>query len=324
MASIFDDSADAATITREVRHIVEGFMPEELPSASLEIVGHQSGVPRQYPRNPVKIRRQAGTAMPVLPTVKTMATAFETIGLDAIELDVQVVDGGDSDGDVYIMHDRPTAADMMDEVVSAYLAGNRLVTVLEAFAAAHYYEQGKKIYLEFKTHPPIGDLGNADLGLIERTMAIVDEVARACGPGSEQFRSQIGFVSFNDSALKRASDLAATSHSYHFVAGTSRPICSRLAGLIDETCLDRTTVERLRSAEWLTGIWFGPGWVPDYGDLFPTIDGAWDRKLGLGIGTYYTSAGRFRQLTRRKGNRHLNGRITSVIMELVAGSTRNQ
>jgi hypothetical protein len=321
-ASIFDDSGDATATRAEVHRIVNSFMPEELHSASLEIVGHQSGVPRQYPQSPDKIRRRAGTATPVLPTVDTMDVAFESIGVDAIEMDVQVVAGGDSDGEVYVMHDRPTVADLADDVVGPYLSGNRLTTVLEAFAARHY-EQGKKIYLEYKTYPPMGELAETDLGLIERTMAIVDEVAIASGSQADMFRSQIGFVSFNDRALKRARDLTqASGHSFHFIAGTSRPICSLLAGLIDETCLDGDTIERLRSASWLTGIWFGPGWVPDYGTVFPAIDEGWDRKLGYGIGPYYTSARRFRHLMGQEDNRHLNSRMTSVIMELVGSSVR--
>ena len=319
--SIFDDSGDVTATRAEVRRIVNSFMPEELHSAALEIVGHQSGVPRLYPQNPDKIRKRAGTATPVLPTVETMKIAFESTGLDAIEIDVQVVDGGDSVEDVYVMHDRPTAADMTDDVVGPYLSGNRLVTVLEAFAAARYYEQGKKIYLEYKTYPPMGELAETDLGLIDGTMAIVDEVAGACGSQAEEFRSHIGFVSFNDRALKRARDLTqAKGHSFHFVAGTNRPICSLLAGLIDETCLDGDVIERLRSSSWLTGIWFGPGWVPDYGTVFPTIDDGWDRKLGYGIGSYYTSARRSRHLMGREGNRHLNSRMSSVIMELVGSS----
>ena len=319
--SIFDDSGDLSTTRTEVSRIVERFTPAEIKSASLEIVGHQSGMPGQYPHSPDKIKRQADTAIPVLPTTDTMKTAFEAIGLDAIEMDVQAIESGDSDGDVYVVHDKPTTADMADEVVSTYLAGNRLVSVLEAFAAARYYEQGKRIYLEYKTDPTIGELVGADLALIERTMAIVDEVASTCGPESEQFRAHIGFVSFNDRALQRSRDLAqASGHSLHFIAGTNRPVCRLLAGIIGETRLDHDAIERLRSATWLTGIWFAPGWVPDYGEVFPAIDEGWDRKLGYGIGTYYTSARRIRQLMGKEGNRHLNDRMTSIIMELAGSS----
>ena len=320
-ASIFAASADAEAIQAEVHSLVDRFIPAELEPAAVEIVGHQSGVPRQYPHSPEKIRRQVRTAYPVLPTVDTMRFAFETMGLDAIEMDAQVVDDDDGGGgEVYVMHDRPTAADMADEVVAAYLAGNTLALVLEAFVAAGYHQQGQKIYLELKTQPPMGELADTDESLVERTAGIIDEVALSRGPESEQFRSQIGFVSFNDRALKRASDLAASGHSFHFVAGTNRPICSLLAGMIDETRLDRATIERLQSSSWLTGIWFGPGWVPDYGTVFPTIDAAWDRKLSYGLGTYYTSATRLRRLMRQEGNRHLNGRITSVITELASST----
>ena len=126
----------AAIQADEVRRIVERFMPPELEPAALEIVGHQSGAPGQYPQSPDRIRRQAGTTTPVLPTVETMKAAFETMGLDAIEMDVQIVDGGDEE--VYVVHDRPTAADMADELVGAYLSGNRLTAVLEGFGAARY------------------------------------------------------------------------------------------------------------------------------------------------------------------------------------------
>ena len=281
----------------------------------LEIVGHQAGNPLQYPQSASKIVGRTRSAFPVLPVSALMGAAFDEMGLDAIEIDVQSAPEGD--GRAFVMHDRPTARELQDELVSGYLAANTIERAVRHFAERGYHAQGKRIYTEIKTTSSLGELDGDDVTTISRLASAIDDAVRD-NPQAAQVREQLGFASFNLQALEMARGLVeGHGHTFHFIAGTNRPLYKLLARLVGESRLEDELVRRLRDASWLTGIWFDPLWVPDYARLFPSIDESWERKLNFGLAMYYSGEERFKRIVQKPKNQPF-GNVSSVIFEFVS------
>ena len=313
--AVYDAAAHGST-RDAVRSVVQRTVSSLNSSIEeLEIVGHQAGNPLQYPQSPGKICDRAKSAFPVLPVSALMGTAFDEMGLDAIEIDVQSAPDGDDRA--FVIHNRPTLRELGNEEVAGYLAANTIELVVRHFAESGYHTQGKKIYIEIKTTSPLGELDNDDVNTISRMASAIDAAVRN-NPQAAQVREQLGFASFNCQALEMARGLMeGHGHTFHFIAGTNRPLYKLLARLVGESRLEDELVQRLRDANWLTGIWFDPLWVPDYARLFPSIDESWERKLNFGLAIYYSGEDRFREIVRRSRNQQF-ANVSSIIYEFAS------
>ncbi len=313
---VYDATAHGGS-TRDAVHSMLLSIASSLNSSieELEIVGHQAGNPLQYPQSASKIVGRTRSAFPVLPVSALMGAAFDEMGLDAIEIDVQ--SAPDGDGRAFVMHDRPTARELQDALVSGYLAANTIERAVRHFAERGYHAQGKRIYTEIKTTSSLGELDGDDVTTISRLASAIDDAVRD-NPQAAQVREQLGFASFNLQALEMARGLVeGHGHTFHFIAGTNRPLYKLLARLVGESRLEDELVRRLRDASWLTGIWFDPLWVPDYARLFPSIDESWERKLNFGLAMYYSGEERFKRIVQKPKNQPF-GNVSSVIFEFVS------
>ena len=286
-------------------------------SANYERIGHQLGSYRHYPVDASRLPHN------VMPIVNLMRFMFDNDILDAVEVDVRTPSYGHVDT-VFVTHDSINPELFTGNAeAEAYLVGNTLEILLNAFARENDYVTDRQIYIEIKTEKKWGPLSSDDMKLIDRIVQTLDETLEAIDdPVALQARKKIGFVSFNLEALKRTHSLTAgevTSqnlqtekaicHTFHLILGTNRPVFRRFF-----TKLTNDTIDQINRSPWLTGIWFDPRALEGLETTMGAITTS-NPDLRFGLSTYYSGHERFGNMLR--GSK-LKG-VESVIVEIDFG-----
>ncbi len=260
---------------------------EHLSGEGLLAIGHAAGAFQRYPVNLF--------TKPAEPVADLIRDSLVRHGLDGVEIDVQV----DEKGKVFVTHDRIIEEGRIKNIKEFHREG-RLEDVVRLFLDDKLI-MTKSLYIELKT-PHSDRLSDTDVFLIENTLVAVNDTLKGSKEGGEA-RKRISFVSFNYRALERVKLLCASdpgkygsgNYSFFWIVASNRgpfithcvcPAFSSLSGgKVDDLAKDTV----------LTGIWFDPRGVSDFGKLFRQINDRRpkDRKLCFFISTYGLSEKRF-------------------------------
>ena len=232
-------------------------------------VGHQAGNYERYPKDPKDIGPDTADIS------KSMKQSFDVYGLDGIEIDIQVdqeniIDQGIKG--VYVVHDR--LKNDLKTCAIEYLKRNSLEKILQYFIDAKYFEKNKHIYIEIKCDNS-DKLNKRDKTVIESTLNIIDDLLgkypKEC---ADKIYKYISFASFNYRALEKIAALSNGKYNLFFIAASNR-VLGWIAGRIfcpQFNYLGRKLRKTLSESELITGVWFDPCAVNDFGRVFSDIN----------------------------------------------------
>jgi len=258
-----------------------------------------------------------------------MDFSFEDLNSDGIEIDVRTVPESENFKGVYVVHDAVKETDLNEEA-REYLASNTLRQVLDSFFAKDYGEgkerisgiKERTIFIELKVpkktfRPQLCSLEKGEKDYVSQVVAEVDKgFPQAGGTASRSPASKrrVAFISFNFRALEYARELSENKgikdRPYFYIAGTNRKIFGYSAALFffkDIDALTPALSERIRKAEWLTGIWFDPLGIKNMARTFDRLNRDRRRLLEIYISTYKLKKKRFRRRFLREAGRDRNG-----------------
>jgi hypothetical protein len=246
------DKNDAARILKEYR---------KLYGAGIIMTGHAAGSYQEYPVEAGKRLKAKKPAAELM--IKALS---EGTGLDAVEVDVQ----SDDRGTVFILHNRIKKKHGEE---AGLTKEHRLDGFLGAFAK-NFKNKNKSVFIEIKCRQA-EELETAEFDLVLRTLETVNGMIRAGSMSAADAEKSISFISFNLMALETLRALSSSKefgnikYRLYFIAGSNSMIgrigtsvCPQINFLNDDA------VKRIAHSKWLTGIWFDPSWVDDYGKIF--------------------------------------------------------
>jgi len=266
------DKKKAAQILNEYR---------KLYGTAVTMTGHAAGSYREYPVDAGKRLKSKK------PAAELMIEALsDGTGLDAVEVDVQ----SDDRGTVFILHNR-IRKKYGEE--AGLTKEHGLDALLRAFAK-NFKNRNKSVFIEIKCRQA-EKLETAEFDLILRTLETINGMVRSGTMSAADAEKSISFISFNLMALETMRALSSSKefgnmrYRLYFIAGSNSMIgrigtclCPQINFLNDDA------VKRIAHSKWLTGIWFDPAWVDDYGKIFILMDE--ERKsAGLPVLEYFVS-----------------------------------
>jgi hypothetical protein len=232
-------------------------------------IGHQAGNYEQYPKDPKEIGPDT------IDISESMKQSFDVYGLDGIEIDIQIdqeniIDQGIKG--VYVVHNKPENG--LETYAIEYLKRNTLEKVLEYFIDANYFEKNKHIYIEIKCDNS-EKLKKQEESVIEGALNVIDKLLQKNPQEfAEKFCNHISFVSFNYNALEKIAISSNGRHSLFLI-----PASNRFLGWIASKIfcpqfnyLGRKLKKALSESELITGVWFDPCGVNDFGKIFNEIN----------------------------------------------------
>lgn len=235
-------------------------------------VGHKLGSYRDYPH---RICRD-GVAGGLTDQNVLMNTAFQANwALDGLELDLQPgpAENGD-DPDLYVVHD-PIEAGVPKERYQE----KSIRRLLDAFRANRYAAANKHLYLELKAHR---DCAGEKLATPYDEDQIADKVILFVRAYPDLVPA-MAFTSFSARDLEVLHDKASAAHlpplHYYLIVGTTSSTMGNLGCRLGSGNIPRfDTKAKILTADWLTGIWFGPKTLSDFSSTLGAIN---DHRRGL-------------------------------------------
>ncbi len=232
-------------------------------------IGHQAGAFERYPKDPGAISIDTADILDL------MKMSFEDYRLDGIEIDIQIDQNNIIDEnvrDIYVVHNKLDFHLM--PYATGYLKRNTLRNVLKGFLDAKYHEKDKYMYIEIKCHVA-KKLDIRDKAAISGALNVIDDVLKGfSSEEAEEIRKHIGFASFNNKALERIAELAKGRHALFFIVASNKA----LGWIATKTIyphlnyLGKRLKKILLESQFLTGIWFDPCAVKDFGRIFNAIN----------------------------------------------------
>jgi hypothetical protein len=301
-----------------------------VPEKSLKIVLHRAGSYQEYPTHLNAQGFEAGRkGGKIKNVIQLLDFGFEEVKAHGIEIDVRTVPRSLSFKSVYVVHDAIREKEL-DEKAAAYLVNNTLQQVLTHFIGMEYTSADRFgpdelfIYIELKVPKRIFHLNSSPLNREEKeyVMQVISEadkaILSAVSPKSGSFpriSKRIVFVSFNLDALEYAKNVSERrgekGRQYFFIAGTNRGILGRLAAIFflrQINYLTSTLTDRIKNAEWMTGIWFDPSGIRNMARTFNEMNRSRRFPLSIFVSTYKLKEKRFRKRLEREGLKNRQGR----------------
>lgn len=236
---------------------------EAAPVSSFVHCGHRAGSYQEFAKN-----LQLGQPLAPRSVVELMDRAFDERGLNAIEIDLRA--SPFNEREVVVVHDAVDGA-ALDDAGRRYVEENTARAVLRHFLAQGHHERGRRLVFELKA--PLEGLDDEARAAIDRFAAALSEQL-AGRPDEEVARRRIDVISFSFEALERlhqALGADAGGHGFMPIITTDR-YPEWLVRLASQTPFSRAVKARLRELPWLTGVYFDPRFVKDFGALFNGIN----------------------------------------------------
>jgi len=235
----------------------------------LLVFGHQGGNYERYPKDPNEI--DPGT----FDISKLMKQSYDDLSLDGIEIDLQIdqqtiVEQGNKD--VYVVHN-PLEYGLKSDAIK-YLRKNSLEKVLTSFIDKKYYKNNKLLYMEIKCDHS-ERLDSRDEDVIATTIRVIDGLMRKYTPqDAEAISRRLGFASFNYRALERISELTRGKYDLFFIAASNRILGWMASKTIYRhfNYLGKRLKQTLSGSGILTGVWFDPCGINNFGAVFNGIN----------------------------------------------------
>jgi len=241
-------------------------------------IGHQAGSYKRYPKDPEKI----GTY--TFDISKLMKQAFDDLSLDGIEIDIHVDQKnvvGQDIKDIYVVHDK--LENGLDSYAIGYLKRNTLEKVLRSFIEAKYHENNKHIYIEIKCDDS-EQLDTWDETVITGALNIIDKLMKNCShEEAEEICDHLAFASFNYRVLERIGELSKGRYDLFFSAASNRT----LGWIASKTIyrhfnyLGKRLKESLSESKMITGVFFDPCSIDDFGYVFNGINNIRENEFSL-------------------------------------------
>jgi glycerophosphoryl diester phosphodiesterase len=255
------------------------------PTDPFYFVGHRLGNFQHYPKNinnPKYIPTYKNT-------IELMEYGFLKNGLNALEFDVRL----GHDENIYITHDELTITP--ESPCWEYLKKNTLNIFLTHFIKNKYY-LNQKLFIEIKVSPKVIDtlgsnyfpdiLTDKEKKLIDSTLLVIDSIVYNYPEEKSLILKSISFLSFSLSALRYATQSSQNNQESYLITTTNQPFKKDLSPLFNYTPFIGKEIERIRHAEWLTGIWYDPFHLDNSIDLFSNLNAFRANKLKFYISTY--------------------------------------
>jgi hypothetical protein len=263
-----------------------------------------------------------------------MDRSFNDLKAEGIEIDAQTITKGEYQG-VYIVHDK-IDEDKLSDAGKMYLLNNNLQQVVSHFIEKRYFDEelyrphGKFLYIELKLPKKLFHLNHSPLNKDEQKYIkeTISEIEKSIEEHIEypqkrsSIRQHIAFVSFNIFALEKAHEIIGNKDSYkiYFILTNNRGLLGQLASVFASRQINYLTSKlenKLKSFEWLTGIWFAPVGVRHIAETFNGINEHRNNKLNYYISTYQSN--RENYLNRLIKSITINERMEIEKLENVRG-----
>ena len=241
-------------------------------------IGHQAGSYKRYPKDPEKI----GTD--TFDISKLMKQSFEDLSLDGIEIDIQIDQENvvhESIKEIYVVHDK--LENGLDSYAIGYLKRNTLEKVLRNFIDAKYHENNRHIYIEIKCDDS-EQLDTRDETLITGALNIIDKLMKnRSHEEAEEICDHLAFASFNYRALERIGELSKGRYDLFFIAASNRT----LGWIASKTIyrqfnyLGKRLKKILSESKMITGVFFDPCSIDDFGSVFNGINNIRENEFSL-------------------------------------------
>ena len=212
---------------------------------SLRLVGHRSGSTGLYPKDIKDVATNHS-----LPVNQLMDNAFGPLGLNSIEIDVQMLPD-DPKKEVYILHNFPSVErvkEYLNEETKKRMQKNALANVLLHFIKQKYYLKNN-VYLELKAGSPFDlmkPLDKHSRTLVSRTYEIVHSiVSKQSKDVQKHLHKRIAVLSFSYKALELFAQKAKADK-----AGYTRHVI-----LVKS---ESTFAKKLATTDIINGVWFDP------------------------------------------------------------------
>jgi len=232
-------------------------------------IGHQAGNYEQYPKDPKEI------GLDTINISESMKQSFDAYGLDGIEIDIQIdqkniIEEGMKD--IYVVHNK--LKNGLDTCAIEYLKRNTFEKVLKYFIDTKYFEKNKHIYIEIKCDDS-ERLEKQDEAVIEGALNVIDKLLeKKPQEGVEEICKHISFASFNYRALEKIAKLSNEKYSLYLIAASNR-FLGWIASKIfypQFNYLGRNLKKTLSESKLITGVWFDPCAVNNFGNIFNEIN----------------------------------------------------
>lgn len=250
----------------------------------LPLIGHRLGDYKNYPKD--------ANSHDLIPkyssTTELMERAFLSTGLDGIELDIQ----GDSEDEIYVTHD--PLIEPIEDISKEYLKLNTFGNFINHFISHKYY-LNKKIYIEIKQQVPIfswrkftfipDSMEFVNTHFLKNVIKTIDRYTSK-NPERLKICSAINFISFHLSPLEYLREISSELHSTFYIITTNQSPQKYLAPLARHRALFPSEMERIRRADFLTGIWFDPFYLENPQKTLDSLNIGREKKLEFYLSTY--------------------------------------
>jgi hypothetical protein len=130
------------------------------------------------------------------------------------------------------------------------------------------------------------ELTDKEKKLIDSTLIVIDSLVYNYPEEKSLILKSISFLSFSLSALRYATQSSQNNQESYLITTTNQPFKKELSPLFNYTPFVAKEIERIRHAEWLTGIWYDPVHIDNSIDLFTNLNAFRANKLKFYISTY--------------------------------------
>lgn len=284
-----------------------------LADSRFYLIGHRMGDHRHYPTNANRPKWLGGYKS----TRELMDRAFQTYGLNGIELDVRL--GGD--GNVYVVHDK--IKKNLPDLSWDYLRENSWEKLIRHFIEKEYYIENR-IFIELKLSPKLFHrkkqsflpdvVSQSEKQLIDTLFMELGHILSEYPDTREEIQRSIGFISFSLAALHYAYVTSLASHEYFLITTTDQFMKKSVSRALFYIPLTPSEKARIQYAEWLTGIWFDPAYIDKPVETFLGINSLRRNPLKFYISTYGM---KFPKLLQKfQSSRAMEFPVSGVIFDL--------
>jgi hypothetical protein len=230
-----------------------------------------------------------------------MNWCFQDAGMDGIEIDIQADQmrlAEEAIQDIYVVHDKLRAP--LRPGVREYLRRNTLEKVIKGFISQGYPAAGKSLYIEIKCDHPV-TLDGWDGAVIRGALRKIGQLTSSFPePERAVIERHIAFASFNYRALERIAELAPGKYDLFLIVASNKclPWVASKTLYPQYNYLGRRLRQTVVRSRVLTGIWFDPWAMEDFGAVFNRINeersrDAQGKPLALFVSTYLLEAGEY-------------------------------
>jgi glycerophosphoryl diester phosphodiesterase len=255
------------------------------PKENFNFIGHRLGDFFHYPKN----LNEQQYIKTYNNTIDLMKKGFNESGLNGLELDLRK----GYDGEVYVTHDELKNQLHPDSL--EYLSNNTFYKFINYYIENKYYENNK-LFIELKVSPKILDIETYSLfpdilnftekQLIESIFTILEKALIPYPDKKDLIKKSISFVSFSKKSLEYAFNYSNDIYDTFLIVSTNQFLKKELSPLLYYTPFDENQIMAIKSADWLTGIWFDPFHVDNLFDIFIDINSNREKKLKYYVSTY--------------------------------------